>query len=232
MKTIVVLTGAGMSAESGIRTFRDNDGLWHNYRVEEVATPQAWEQNPELVLNFYNERRKQVIEAEPNSGHKALVNLEKQYQVKIITQNVDDLHERAGSSFVYHLHGEIRKSRSTKDPSLIFPIDGWQLNWGDLCPLGSQLRPHIVWFGENVPAFEGAVEIAKEADIFIIIGTSLSVYPAASLLHYAADDIPKYCIDPQAAPENNVRGLTVIKEKAGAGLPPLVEKLLTTDGKA
>ena len=232
MKTIVVLTGAGMSAESGIRTFRDNDGLWHNYRVEEVATPQAWERNPELVLNFYNERRKQVIEAEPNSGHKALVNLEKQYQVKIITQNVDDLHERAGSSFVYHLHGEIRKSRSTKDSSLIFPIDGWQLNWGDLCPLGSQLRPHIVWFGENVPAFEGAVEIAKEADIFIIIGTSLSVYPAASLLHYAADDIPKYYIDPQAAPVNNVRGLTVIKEKAGAGLPPLVEKLLTTDGKA
>ncbi len=226
MKTIVVLTGAGMSAESGIRTFRDHNGLWHNYRVEDVATPEAWERNPELVLDFYNERRKQVVEANPNAGHKALVQLEKRYRVKIITQNVDDLHERAGSSQVYHLHGEIRKSRSTKDPGLIFPIEGWELKWGDRCPLGSQLRPHIVWFGEAVPAFEGATQIVKEADVLIIIGTSLSVYPAASLLYYADASIPKYYIDPQATPVNDVRNLKVIQKKAGEGVPLLVEELL------
>ncbi|MBE0641888.1 MAG: NAD-dependent deacylase, partial [Bacteroidales bacterium] len=149
--SIIVLTGAGMSAESGISTFRDSNGLWENHRVEDVASPIAWERNPELVMNFYNLRRRNVMEAEPNAGHLALVKLEQKYDVRIITQNVDDLHERAGSSNVLHLHGEIRKARSTVDENLVYPIEGWELRFGDLCEKGSQLRPHIVWFGEAVP---------------------------------------------------------------------------------
>ncbi|HEY9115835.1 MAG TPA: Sir2 family NAD-dependent protein deacetylase, partial [Bacteroidales bacterium] len=151
MKTIVVLSGAGMSAESGVQTFRDNNGLWHNHRIEEVATPQAWYANPELVLDFYNQRRKQLFEVEPNTGHKALVKLEEKFTVQVVTQNVDDLHERAGSSNVLHLHGELKKVRSTLDPNLVYTLDGWELKMGDLCEKGSQLRPHIVWFGEAVP---------------------------------------------------------------------------------
>jgi NAD-dependent deacetylase len=225
MKTIVVLTGAGISAESGIRTFRDNDGLWHKHRVEEVATPEAWERDPGLVQSFYNERRKQVIEASPNAGHRALVELEKHFNVKIITQNVDDLHERAGSSIVYHLHGEIRKSRSTIDAGLVYDIEGWELKMGDLCEKGSQLRPHVVWFGESVPALEGAVRIAQEADILLVVGTSLAVYPAASLIHYVPPFCPAYYVDPNAYRVNGVRELHIIKEKAGKALPELVKQL-------
>ena len=169
MKTIVVLTGAGISAESGCNTFRDNNGLWRKHRVEEVASPYAWQHNPQMVMDFYNERRKKLFDAKPNAGHTALVKLESKYQVEIITQNVDDLHERAGSSNVYHLHGELKKARSTVDPGLIYELDEWELKMGDLCEKGSQLRPHIVWFGEPVPMFEKAVEIAKTADIFIVI---------------------------------------------------------------
>ena len=225
-KTIVVLTGAGISAESGISTFRDQNGLWRNYRFEEVASPEAWQRDPALVLEFYNMRRKIVFEAEPNDGHKALVSLEKAYNVHIITQNVDDLHERAGSSQVLHLHGEIKKARSTVDPSLVYELKHWELKLGDRCEKGSQLRPHIVWFGEPVPEFSKAINIARKADIFIIVGTSLNVYPAAGLIHYVPTDSPKYYIDPSPQSTHSVYGLEIISETAGKGLPPLVEKLL------
>ena len=175
MKKIVVLTGAGISAESGIRTFRDSDGLWEEHRVEDVATYEAWQRDQALVLNFYNQRRKQLYEVKPNAGHLALVELEKKYDVRIITQNVDDLHEQAGSTKVLHLHGELKKVRSTVDESLVYDLEGWELKKGDLCEKGSQLRPHIVWFGEAVPMIEPAMELSAEADIFIVIGTSLNV---------------------------------------------------------
>lgn len=224
MKKIVVLTGAGMSAESGIKTFRDADGLWEGHDVMEVASPEGWRKNRELVLDFYNQRRKQLLEVEPNAGHKALVDLEKKYDVHIITQNVDDLHERAGSKKVTHLHGELLKVRSSSHPRLVLD---WKkdLNLGDLCKNKSQLRPHIVWFGEAVPEMETAMQIVEEADILIVIGTSMVVYPAASLLHYAPDETPIYFIDPNPAVENNQR-IKVIKEKAGIGVPKLVEELL------
>jgi NAD-dependent deacetylase len=208
-----------MSAESGIKTFRDNDGLWNNYRVEEVATPEAWAANMELVLEFYNQRRKQLLECSPNPAHFALVQLEDKYDVRIITQNVDDLHERAGSSNVLHLHGELKKVRSTADPQLVFELDGWELKAGDTCPKGSQLRPHIVWFGEAVPA--------ATADILIVIGTSMQVYPAAGLVHYAPHESTKYYIDPAAADNSMLAKLTVIREKAGKAVPELVEILLS-----
>jgi NAD-dependent deacetylase len=223
---IVVLTGAGMSAESGIKTFRDNDGLWNNYRVEEVATPEAWAANMEIVLEFYNQRRKQLLECSPNPAHFALVQLEDKYDVRIITQNVDDLHERAGSSNVLHLHGELKKVRSTADPQLVFELDGWELKAGDTCPKGSQLRPHIVWFGEAVPNITVASEIAATADILIVIGTSMQVYPAAGLVHYAPHESTKYYIDPAAADNSMLAKLTVIREKAGKAVPELVEILL------
>jgi len=226
MKKIVVLTGAGMSAESGLKTFRDHDGLWHNYRVEDVATPEAWERDMELVLEFYNERRKGLLEALPNAGHLALVKLEAKYDVQIITQNVDDLHERAGSSKVLHLHGELKKARSTVDASLVYDIEGWALNVGDLCELGSQLRPHIVWFGEPVPLIMDAAEICTRADLMIIIGTSLKVYPAAGLAHYAPTPIPKYLVDPQAVEVSFIPRLEVIRKTAGEGVPELVAELL------
>lgn len=225
-KTIVVLTGAGISAESGISTFRDNNGLWRNYRFEEVASPEAWQRDPGLVLEFYNMRRKKVFEAEPNEGHKALVRLEKAYNVQIITQNVDDLHERAGSSQVLHLHGEIKKARSTVDPSLVYELNHWELKLGDLCEKGSQLRPHVVWFGEPVPEFSKAVNLARKADIFLVVGTSLNVYPAASLIHYVPTQAPKYYIDPSHQYTGNSYGMEVIAETAGKGLPPLVDRLL------
>jgi len=229
MKNVVVFTGAGVSAESGVKTFRDDDGLWRNYRFEEVASPHAWNTDPELVLEFYNIRRKQLLEVGPNPAHLALVKLEEKFKVQIITQNVDDLHERAGSKDVFHLHGEIRKSRSTVDPELIYDIEGWELKLGDKCEKGSQLRPHVVWFGEQVDGFSAATEIAANADIFIVIGTSLAVYPAAGLIDFVPDLSPKYLIDPKAKTPWGIQNLTVIQEKAGKGVPELVESLLNAE---
>lgn len=224
MKKVVVLTGAGISAESGLRTFRDSDGLWEDYRVEEVATPQAWIADFHLVLRFYNERRKQVLAASPNAAHLALAELEDKYDVHIITQNIDDLHERAGSSKVLHLHGEILKARSTVDPRLVYPIAGWELKAGDRCEKGSQLRPHIVWFGEWVPELENAATIVSRADLFLVIGTSLQVYPAAGLIDYAPVNADKYYVDPKASRIRN--DFTIIESKAGAGVPELVKLLM------
>ncbi|HNW97186.1 MAG TPA: NAD-dependent deacylase [Bacteroidales bacterium] len=225
MKKIVVLTGAGISAESGIKTFRDSDGLWEEYRIEDVATYDAWLNNQDLVLEFYNQRRKQLYDVKPNAAHYALAKLEKKFDVHIITQNVDDLHERAGSSKILHLHGELKKARSSVDENLIYEIDGWELKKGDKCENGSQLRPHIVWFGEAVPNIVPAAHLSEKADIFIVIGTSLNVYPAAGLLNYVPHHVPKYLIDPKAAAVA-VRNLTIIKEKAGTGVPELVKKLM------
>jgi NAD-dependent deacetylase len=224
MKKIVILTGAGISAESGLKTFRDSDGLWENYRVEDVATPQAWHADYKLVLKFYNERRKQVLEAKPNAAHLALAELEKKFDVHIITQNIDDLHERAGSTKVVHLHGEILKSRSTIDSSLVYTVDGWEIRTGDRCERGSQLRPHIVWFGEMVPELERAAMITSHADIFIVIGSSLQVYPAAGLTHYAPLEAEKYYIDPKAV--SIASDFEIIHSTAGEGVPVLVKKLM------
>lgn len=226
MKKLIVLTGAGISAESGIKTFRDADGLWNNYRIEEVASPVAWERDPQLVLDFYNMRRKQLYEVEPNAAHLALAELEKDFDVEIITQNVDDLHERAGSTRILHLHGELKKARSTLDPSYVISLDGWELKLGDLCPQGSQLRPHIVWFGEEVPNIITAGAIVRKADFFVVIGTSLQVYPAAGLLHQASHTIPKFLIDPNAEPDRFVMNLTVIREKATIGVKQLIALLI------
>ena len=228
MKKIVVFTGSGISAESGIRTFRDAGGLWEEYPVSEVATPQAWARNPELVQRFYNERRKQVLGANPNAAHVALAELEKQFRVTVITQNIDDLHERAGSTDIIHLHGEIRKARSSRYPELVYPIEGWELKMDAVCEKGSPLRPHIVWFGEAVPAMEDAARQVLMADIFMIIGTSLEVYPAASLIDYASPGIPKYFIDPAAKDISMISNLTIIKDTAGNAVPHLVKKLLNT----
>jgi NAD-dependent deacetylase len=226
MKKIAVLTGAGVSAESGLKTFRDNDGLWHNHRVEDVATPEAWERDMDLVNLFYNERRKNLAEAQPNAAHKALAKLEDKYDVKIITQNVDDLHERGGSTKVLHLHGELKKVRSTADPSLVYELKGWELKRGDLCEKGSQLRPQIVWFGEPVPLIGEAARQVEEADILIIIGTSLQVYPAAGLIHYAFAGAPKYYIDPKVSAVPFIPMLEIIPKTAGEGVPELVDRLL------
>ena len=223
---LVVFTGAGISAESGIKTFRDSDGLWEEYNIEEVATPQAWQKNKSLVLDFYNKRRKQVLNALPNKAHLVLAELEKKFDVQIITQNIDDLHERAGSTNVLHLHGEIMKSRSTLDPTLIYTIHGPDLHLGAMCEKGSQLRPHIVWFGELVPAMETAYCLAEAAELFIVIGTSLAVYPAAGIVDFAPAHIPKYLIDPAEVSMSRVKNLTVIKDKAGSGLTKLAEELL------
>lgn len=226
MKRVVVLSGAGISAESGIKTFRDSGGLWEEYKIEEVATPAAWNKNPSLVLDFYNKRRKQVLEAEPNPAHLALADLENKFEVIIITQNIDDLHERAGSGNVVHLHGEILKSRSTVDSSLVYPIVGPYLNMGDTCDKGSQLRPHIVWFGESVPAMEEAISITQTADVFIVIGTSLEVYPAASLVMYAPDHALKVLIDPSAEIPFGAGDFTLVRDTAGTGVPEVVNKLM------
>lgn len=224
MKKVVVLTGAGISAESGLKTFRDSDGLWENHRVEDVATPQAWLADFRLVLQFYNERRKQVLDAKPNAAHLALAELEKKFQVTIVTQNIDDLHERAGSTDIIHLHGEILKSRSTLDQHLVYDIHGWELREGDRCEKGSQLRPHIVWFGEMVPELERAALAVSMADVFLVIGTSLQMYPAAGLTQYAPAHALKYYIDPKAG---HISGdFEVIREKAGDGVPALLKKLL------
>ena len=224
MKRLVILTGAGMSQESGIRTFRDMDGLWEEYDIEEVATPEAWRRNPELVMRFYNDRRKQLYESEPNAGHRGLVDLERDFDVRIITQNIDDLHERAGSSSVLHLHGELKKARSSVDESLIYDIDGWELKFGQKCAKGSQLRPHIVWFGEAVPAMEEAIPVAESADIMVVIGTSLNVYPAAGLVNYVRKGTPIFVVDPER-PQAYIRNVTYIQEKAGRGVELLKEEL-------
>lgn len=225
MKKIIVFTGAGISEESGIKTFRANDGLWEEYNLAQVCTPQGWREDFKLVLTFYNKRRKQVIEASPNSAHIALAELEKNYDVTIITQNIDNLHERAGSTKVLHLHGEIMKSRSSFYPDLIYDIKGWKLKKGEKCEMGFQLRPHIVWFGEKVKNIDIANEIASTADIFIIVGTSLNVYPAAGLVDFVPADIPKYLIDPNDCNISGIKNLTLIKEKAGKGVVALAKNL-------
>lgn len=222
---LVVLTGAGMSAESGIKTFRDSDGLWENYQIEDVCTPEALERDPDLVINFYNARRKQLYEARPNVGHKGLADLDKYFDVQIITQNIDDLHERAGSKQVLHLHGELKKVRSSKNPGLIYDLEGWELKPGTRCEDGSLLRPHVVFFGEAVPNIEPATQIVRQADIFVIIGTSLAVYPAASLLHYAPENIPVFVIDPHIPADARRRGFHLIEKGASAGVAEL-KKLL------
>ena len=223
MKHLVVLSGAGMSAESGLKTFRDANGLWEGHDVMEVATPEGFHNNPELVLEFYNQRRKQLIEVEPNSAHFDLVELESKYNVTIITQNVDDLHERAGSSNVIHLHGELLKVRSTGNE---LDIQTWtnDLVLGDLCKKGYQFRPHIVWFGEPVPMIEKAMGICSTADALVIIGTSMQVYPAASLMHYVPESTPTYFIDPNPAVDSKA-SLKVIPETATKGLKMLKELL-------
>jgi NAD-dependent deacetylase len=226
MKKLVVLTGAGISAESGISTFRDSDGLWENHRIEDVASPVGWERDPETVMKFYNLRRKQLFEVHPNEGHKALAQLEDHFDVQIITQNIDDLHERAGSTNVLHLHGELKKVRSCVHPELVYTLDHWELKMGDVCEKGHQLRPHIVWFGETVPLIGVAAEMAERADIFIVVGTSMAVYPAAGLIGIVKQDIPKYYIDPKAFRMPGISNLRIINEKAGSGVPRLVKELL------
>lgn len=226
MKKLVILSGAGMSAESGIRTFRDSRGLWEEYDVTEVATPMAWAKNRDLVLRFYNERRRQLAGCKPNAGHTGLAALEKHFNVHIITQNVDDLHERAGSTNVLHLHGELTKARSTADPSLIYSIGYDDLKPGDKCEKGSQLRPHIVWFGEAVPLMDQAIMITKKADIFVVIGSSLNVYPAAGLIDHAPQEASFWLIDPKDVYVPGNRNVNVIKAGAGDGVVILSEKLL------
>ena len=223
-KKLVILSGAGISQESGLKTFRDMGGLWEQFDVTEVASPEAWRKNPELVLRFYNERRKQLWEAKPNAGHRGIAELENWFNVEVITQNVDDLHEQAGSTNVLHLHGELRKSRSTADPTLVYMLENWELKMGDTCEKGSQLRPHIVGFGEMVTEIERAAEIAETADIFAVVGTSLVVYPAAGLLHYTKPEIPIFVIDPDS-PQISGKQVTFIREKAGKGVELLKKKL-------
>ncbi|MGC6531658.1 MAG: SIR2 family NAD-dependent protein deacylase [Flavobacteriales bacterium] len=224
---LVVLTGAGISAESGIPTFRGSDGLWEGHDIYQVSSPDGWAADPKLVLDFYNMRREKVLEVAPNPGHHILAELEAHYQVDIITQNIDDLHERAGSTRIMHLHGEIRKARSTANPALVQDIDGPHLNWGELCPAGSQLRPHIVWFGEAVPLIEPAAALVASADVFVVVGTSLNVYPAAGLVQVARPEIPKYIIDPAVPEVTGVRNLTAIEDVGSRGLAQLRELLLT-----
>ncbi|MBK8552857.1 MAG: NAD-dependent deacylase [Ignavibacteria bacterium] len=226
-KKIVILTGAGISAESGLSTFRDSGGLWEGHNVMDVASPEGWSRDKKLVLDFYNQRRRQLKNAKPNDAHLALVDLEKKYDVTIVTQNVDDLHERAGSSNIIHLHGELNKARSTEDENLIYDLDGSDITVDCRCEKGSQLRPHIVWFGEMVPMMDEAIRHSLSADIFIVIGTSLVVYPAASLLEFVKDESPKYLIDPNK-PENyfHYSNLTFIQEKATTGTKELVKKLI------
>ena len=226
MKRLVILTGAGMSSESGIKTFRDSGGLWEEYDVNEVATPQAWMKNRNLVLRFYNERRRQLTSSKPNEGHLGLSMLEKYFDVQIITQNIDDLHERAGSTKILHLHGELTKARSSVDPGLVYDIGYRDINPGDNCEKGSQLRPHIVWFGEEVPLMDEAATHTADADIFVVVGSSLNVYPAAGLINYAPAGASLWLIDPKEVIIPVNRKVEVIKEKASAGVRILTERLL------
>ncbi|MDB4581975.1 NAD-dependent deacylase [Draconibacterium sp.] len=223
-KTLVVLSGAGMSQESGLKTFRDMGGLWENYDVTEVATPEAWDKNPDLVMRFYNQRRKQLFQVEPNAGHLGIAELEKWFNVEIVTQNVDNLHERAGSTKVLHLHGELMKARSTIDPFLVYTLDHWALDMGDVCEKGSQLRPHVVWFGEPVPEIPKAIRIVEKADILVVVGTSLEVYPAASLVNYTKPGTPLLVVDP-GRPTISKSNVTYIQKKAGEGIVELKNEL-------
>lgn len=224
-KKIAVLTGAGVSAESGISTFRDSSGLWEKYKIEDIATFNGWMKNKEEVLEFYNNRRKQLASVKPNAAHLAIANLEKGYDVTVITQNVDDLHERAGSTNILHLHGELTKVRSTVNPSLVYDIGYKEIQRGDMCEKGSQLRPHIVWFGETVPLIEKAYQIVMESDIVIIVGTSMQVYPAAGLVKVTEPGTRVYFIDPNANGDMD-SDVVIIREKAGTAVPILVEELL------
>lgn len=220
MKRIVVFTGAGVSADSGIATFRDADGLWANYRIEEVCTPEALSENREKVIRFYNERRREMYEKKPNAGHLAIAGLERDFDVEVITQNVDNLHEQAGSTRVVHLHGELDKLRSTSDPDLIVPIEGWEQKPDDRAPDGSLLRPHIVFFGESVPMFDKAARIAMTADVMLVVGTSLAVYPAASLVRYIRPEVPIYLVDPGHPDTSGIRNPLVFINRRGAeGVP-------------
>jgi NAD-dependent deacetylase len=221
---MVVLTGAGVSAESGLKTFRDSDGLWEGYNIEDVATPRAWRKNPQLVLEFYNYRRKNVLDAKPNAAHNGLADLEKYFDVHIITQNIDDLHERAGSSKVLHLHGEIFKMRSDRDEGLVYDIRN-DMKLGDLAEDGAQLRPNIVWFEEPVPLIEEAIPIVSSADIFVIVGTSLVVYPAAGLVNYARWEIPKFILDRRIPYTSSLYNLKSIEMPAGEGIKELFRHL-------
>jgi NAD-dependent deacetylase len=231
MKKMVILTGAGMSSESGIKTFRDSGGLWEEYDVTEVATPEAWERNIDLVLRFYNERRQQLENCKPNEGHIGLAELERYFDVRIITQNIDNLHERAGSSRVLHLHGELTKARSTSDPSLVYDIGYKDISNGDTCEKGSQLRPHIVWFGEAVPMMDEAVNLTGDADIFVVVGSSLNVYPAAGLINYAPAKSSLWLIDPKEVVIPVNRKVEIIREKASKGIGMLKEHLLSISNK-
>lgn len=223
---LVFLTGAGISAESGLKTFRDSDGLWEGYNIYDVATPEAWERNPELVQEFYNERRRQVLAAQPNVAHSIIAELEQYFDVEIITQNIDDLHERAGSTKVTHLHGVITKSQSDRNANLTYNINGSELQMGELCELGAQLRPHVVWFGEAVPMIETAGEICRQADIFVLIGTSLAVYPAAGLIDFVPSQVSKYIIDPKTPDVRRYRNIILIQQTAVTGVKTLRDMLL------
>lgn len=223
---LVVLTGAGISAESGLATFRGSDGLWEGHRVEDVASPEGWARNPELVLDFYNQRRQAARQAQPNAGHRALVALEQAYEVVIVTQNVDDLHERAGSSHILHLHGKLMEARSTRHEELVYPMQSDIIRLGDLCEKGHQLRPNIVWFGEQVPLMEQAMHEAATADVFLVVGTSLQVYPAAGLLHYTRPSCPIYIIDPNQPPVSAGPSVQFVREPATTGVPRVAQELL------
>lgn len=226
MKKIVVFTGAGVSADSGLATFRDADGLRAEYRVEDVCTPEALARNRALVVGFYNERRREMLAAEPNAGHRAVAALERDFEVEVVTQNVDDLHERAGSSHVTHLHGELLRLRSERDPGLIVPIEGWEQPLDARAPDGALLRPHIVFFGEAVPMFDRAARIAAGADIFVVVGTSLAVYPAASLVRYVRPEVPVFVVDPGHPDTSGIRNpLTFVRKRAAEGLPELAATL-------
>lgn len=224
-KKLVIFSGAGISAESGIKTFRDSGGLWEQYKIEDVATLEAWEKNQALVNEFYNQRRKQVMEASPNDAHKIIAELQNEFDVTVITQNVDNLHERAGSKHVIHLHGELAKVQSTIDPSLIYDLKHWEVKIGDKCAKGSQLRPYIVWFGEMVPMMEPAIDIAGKADLLTVIGTSLNVYPAAGLVNYTPNAIPKWLVDPGDFNLEHISNLKHIKQTAVKGMKELRERL-------
>lgn len=227
MKRLVVFTGAGVSADSGIATFRDSDGLWANYRIEEVCTPEALARDRAKVVEFYNLRRRETLSKEPNAAHRAIAELEKYFDVQVVTQNVDNLHERAGSTRVTHLHGELTKLRSTANPDLIYPIEGWEQKLDARAEDGSYLRPHIVFFGEAVPMFDRATRIVAKADILVVVGTSLAVYPAASLVHYVDRNVPIYLVDPGQPDVRLIRNpLTHIRERAAVGMPELLEKLI------
>lgn len=225
-KKLVVFTGAGISAESGIKTFRDSGGLWEEYKIEDVATFEAWEKNQELVLDFYNQRRRQLLRVEPNAAHRLVADLQKNFDVQVITQNVDNLHERAGSRQVLHLHGELMKVRSTIDPTLIYELETAELKAGDVCEKGSQLRPHIVWFGELVPAMETANELARESDLFVVIGTSLNVYPAAGVINFVSPYVPTWLLDPGDFNLDYIRELKHIKKTAVEGSEDLRRELM------